>query len=67
MRWQSAVLLPIDQLLLALAQDIFTNPPDLAIAHKLAGLLHQRSLAHPGWQLPESVKFIAVGRSEQRA
>jgi DNA helicase II / ATP-dependent DNA helicase PcrA len=65
-RWQAAVLLPIDQLLLALAQDIFTDPPDLAIAHKMAGLLRQRIQAHPGWQLPELSEEVAVVARNER-
>jgi DNA helicase-2/ATP-dependent DNA helicase PcrA len=66
--WQQAVLLPIDQLVLALAQDLFpTSPPDLAVAHKMAGVLRQRADAHPGWQLPElSAEISAVARNERR-
>lgn len=52
-RWQGAVLLPVDQLLLTLAQDLFSDPADLAVAHKMAGVLRQRIQDHPDWQLPE--------------
>jgi DNA helicase-2/ATP-dependent DNA helicase PcrA len=66
--WQQAVLLPVDQLVLALAQDLFpTSPPDLAVAHKMAGVLRQRADAHPSWQLPElSAEIAAVARNERR-
>jgi DNA helicase II / ATP-dependent DNA helicase PcrA len=66
-RWQSAVLLPVDQLVLTLAQDIFSEPPDLAIAHKMAGVLRQRANAHPAWQLPELTEEVAaVARNERK-
>ncbi len=52
-RWQSAVLLPVDQLLLTLAQDLFSEPVDLALTHKLAGLLRQAAFANPNWRIPE--------------
>ncbi|GAB4500341.1 MAG: ATP-dependent helicase [Anaerolineales bacterium] len=66
-RWQQAVLLPIDQLLLTLAQDLFTEPTDLAIAHKLAGLLRQTWKLHPAWGLPElSEELVQIARNERR-
>jgi DNA helicase-2/ATP-dependent DNA helicase PcrA len=65
-RWQSAVLLPIDQLVLTLAQDLLTNPTELAIAHKLAILLRQASQAHPTWRLPELTGELAVIAKNER-
>jgi DNA helicase-2/ATP-dependent DNA helicase PcrA len=66
-RWQLAVLLPVDQLVLTLAQDIFSEPPDLAVAHKMAGVLRQRADLHPTWQLPELTEEVAsVARNERR-
>jgi len=59
-RWQASVLLPIDQIVLTLAQDIFTTPSDLAIAHKLSVLLRRTAQAHPDWRLPEMAEEIAV-------
>ena len=52
-RWQKAVLLPIDQLILTLAQDLFTEPSELALAHKLALTLERAASSHPGWHLPD--------------
>lgn len=52
-RWQAAVLLPVDQLVLTIATDIFGNPSDLAMAHKLALLLERAGALHPEWQLPD--------------
>jgi DNA helicase-2/ATP-dependent DNA helicase PcrA len=66
-RWQGATLLPIDQLILTLAQDLFDEPADLAVAHKLAVVLRQASETHPDWRLPELVQELAVvARNERR-
>jgi len=66
-RWQEATLLPIDQLVLTLAQDILHEPADLAVAHKLALALRRASESHPDWQLPELVQELAVvARNERR-
>jgi DNA helicase-2/ATP-dependent DNA helicase PcrA len=66
-RWQAAILLPIDQLVLTLAQDLFTEPADLAVAHKLAVLLRRASESHPDWRLPELTQELAViARNERR-
>jgi len=52
-RWQGAVLLPIDQAVLTLAQDLFNEPGDLALAHKLAVSLEQVAQQKPECRLPE--------------
>jgi DNA helicase-2/ATP-dependent DNA helicase PcrA len=66
-RWQGAALLPIDQLLLTLAQDLFKEPADLAVAHKFAVVLRQASAANPDWRLPElTAELAVVARNERR-
>jgi len=66
-RWLEAVTLPIDQLVLTLAQDVFTNPADLALAHKLALVLGQAADDHADWRLPELTSELAViARNERR-
>jgi DNA helicase II / ATP-dependent DNA helicase PcrA len=66
-RWQEATLLPIDQLILTLAQDLFHEPADLAVAHKLAVVLRRASESHPDWRLPELIAELAVvARNERR-
>ncbi len=66
-RWQEATLLPIDQLILTLAQDLFDEPADLAIAHKLAGLLRRASESHPEWTLPElNQELKLIARNQRR-
>ena len=66
-RWQKATLLPIDQLILTLAQDLFDEPVDLAVAHKLAVVLRRASEAHPEWRMPDLTRELAViARNERR-
>ena len=66
-RWQAAALLPVDQLILTVAQDLFTDSADLAIAHKLAVVLRRASQTHLEWRLPELTQELAVvARNERR-
>jgi DNA helicase-2/ATP-dependent DNA helicase PcrA len=65
-RWLSAVMLPIDQLVLTLAQDVFTSAPDLALSHKLAIVLRQAADEHPDWRLPELTSELAVIAKNER-
>ncbi len=66
-RWQGTVLLPVNQMILTLAQDLFTEPVELAITHKLAVLLRQAEHANPGWRLAELAGELAViARNERR-
>lgn len=66
-RWQGAVLLPIDQAVLTLAQDLFTEPGDLALAHKLAVSLQQEAEQRPDWRLPELAnQLTSIARNERR-
>ncbi|MBU0511259.1 MAG: ATP-dependent helicase, partial [Chloroflexi bacterium] len=66
-RWQGTVLLPVNQIILTLAQDLFTEPAELAIAHKLAVVLRQAEKSHQDWRLPELTGELAViARNERR-
>ncbi|GAB4516171.1 MAG: ATP-dependent helicase [Anaerolineae bacterium] len=66
-RWHRAVLLPIDQLVLALAQDLFSAPRELAIAHKIAVTMRQVSDARPGASLRDlTEELAAIARNERR-
>ncbi|MDP2975087.1 MAG: hypothetical protein Q8N45_02620, partial [Anaerolineales bacterium] len=59
-RWLNAVTLPIDQLTLTLAQDVFSEASDLALANKLALVLRQAANSHADWRLPELSSELAV-------
>ncbi len=66
-RWQEAVLLPIDQLVLILAQDLFKASADLAIAHSIAVVLRQYGDQHPDWRLPNFTEALAeIARNERK-
>lgn len=66
-RWQGTTLLPIDQMILTLAQELFTEPADLALAHKLALVLRQAADDHADWRLPELTSELGViARNERR-
>jgi DNA helicase-2/ATP-dependent DNA helicase PcrA len=66
-RWQEAVLLPVDQLILTLAQELFVTAADLAIAHSLAVYMRQQAEAHPLWRLPEfTTELQAVAQNRRR-
>ena len=66
-KWQRSVLLPIDQIVLTLAQDLLTDPGELAIAHKLAVLLARTQRTHPDWRLKElSDELVVIAKNERR-
>ncbi len=46
-------MLPVDELLLTLGNDLFSEPADLALTHRLAVLLAKLGKENPGWRLPE--------------
>ncbi|MBW7882239.1 MAG: ATP-dependent helicase [Caldilineaceae bacterium] len=52
-RWTQAVVLPIDELLLTLGNDLFREPADLALTHHLAILLAKLAAEMPNWRLPD--------------
>jgi DNA helicase-2/ATP-dependent DNA helicase PcrA len=65
--WHRAAILPIDQLVLTLASDLFQEPAELALAYKLALLLRDVGEAHPTYRLSELVEDLAViARNERR-
>ncbi|MBN1640638.1 MAG: ATP-dependent helicase [Anaerolineae bacterium] len=65
-RWQGATVLPIDQLVLTIAQDLFREAGDLALSHKLAIMLRAASDNNPDWRLPELTQELAVIAKNQR-
>jgi DNA helicase-2/ATP-dependent DNA helicase PcrA len=65
-RWLNAVSLPIDQLVLTLAQDVFSDVSDLALANKLALVLRAAADDHPDWRLPELTAELAVIAKNER-
>ncbi len=65
--WHKATALPVDQLLLTIAQDLFTKPDELALAHKFALLLEGMAQNHPDWRLPEFIlELNTIARNERK-
>lgn len=52
-KWLRASVLPIDQLVLTIAQDTLTRDNDLAVAHNMAVSLRRMMATYPEMQLPE--------------
>lgn len=66
-RWQSAAILPIDQVLLTISHDLLSEPRELALAHKLAMLLRRAGQDHPAWRLPDMAgELQVIARNERR-
>jgi len=66
-RWQGAIVLPVDQLVLTVAQDLFTDPGELALSHKLAVMLRHAGGNNPEWRLPELTSELAqIARNQRR-
>jgi DNA helicase-2/ATP-dependent DNA helicase PcrA len=66
-RWQAASLLPVDQLLLTVSQDLFRNPPDLALSYKLATVIRRSTMDHPEWRMPEfTQELVMIAKNERK-
>jgi DNA helicase-2/ATP-dependent DNA helicase PcrA len=52
-RWSRTVVLPVDELLLTIGNDLFFEPADLALTHRLAVLLAKLAAENPTWRLPD--------------
>jgi len=64
--WHNTVFLPIDQLILSISQNLFLDPAELALAHKLSSLMRQYGNAHPDWRLPEFTEELKNIAKNQR-
>jgi DNA helicase-2/ATP-dependent DNA helicase PcrA len=60
-RWLRAAWLPIDQLVLTVAQDLL-GEEELGRAQKLAAYLRNRGEQHPEWRLPELARELGQVR-----
>lgn len=66
-RWHAAVILPVDQLILTVAGDLFTTSADLAIAHSLANILKRDGQTNPHFRLPEfAAELRAIAQNKRR-
>lgn len=58
-RWLRAVALPVDQLLMTVAQDLLVEEGDMARAQQLAVYVRTRADQNAAWQLPELVRELS--------
>ena len=65
-RWQAASPMRIDQLLLTISQEIFDNPAELALAHKMALVLEKASKSHPDWRFPQLIQELTLVANNER-
>ena len=65
-RWQGAATLPIDQLVLAISQDLFDQPDELAVAFQLAVGLRRSAHEHPRWGIRELIDDLAAVAGNRR-
>lgn len=66
-KWSDSVLLPIDQMILAISQDLFHDPIELALVHKLALILEQMQGDHPDWSLAEFAEQLeTIAKNERK-
>jgi DNA helicase-2/ATP-dependent DNA helicase PcrA len=67
--WLRAAVLPIDQLILTVGRDLFRSPPEIALTHKLAGMLRSISLEdeNHGKRLPDfAEELYRISSNERR-
>ena len=61
-RWTRAAILPIDELLLTIGAELFTEPADLALTHHLAVMLarlaDEQATSKEQWRLPELAREL---------
>ena len=66
-RWLQTIILPIDQIILTISQDIFIRPSDLALSHLLAVFLESLQNTHPEWDLPEfAAELDGIAQSKRK-
>lgn len=58
--WHKAAILPISQFILVIGQQLFSEPTDLALCHKLSLLLGRMSTIHPEWSFREFAHELSL-------
>lgn len=66
-RWLQGTDLPIDQVILTIAQDVFAAPADLALGHKVATTLRALAASHPDWRLAQFAEELkSINENKRR-
>ncbi len=64
--WTQAASLPVDQLILTLAQYLFQEPADIALAYKIAVVMRGIAQNNPEWRLPDFLGELNAISENQR-
>ncbi len=65
--WLKASFMPPDQLLLIIAQDVFKEASEFAVAYKIASVLRQVLIANPDWRMAEAcAELHTIANNERR-
>jgi len=64
--WMQASTLPVDQLILTVAQDLFKHAADLALAHKLAVVMRSIAESNTDYRLPQLASELRMIAENQR-
>lgn len=64
--WLKGVLLPVDQIILLIGQDLFREPTELALVHKLAFHVRQGKTISRTWGLGETISELSVISTNQK-
>mgnify|MGYP005850387273 CR=1 FL=1 len=65
--WLEASTLPVDQLVLTLSQNLFSEQADLALGHKIAVVLGSIAENNPDYRLPELTQELRlIAQNERR-
>jgi DNA helicase-2/ATP-dependent DNA helicase PcrA len=66
-RWLKATILPVDQLVLTISQEMFANPQEIALGYKIAQLLRSASSQNPHWRMPQFAEELrAISANERK-
>lgn len=65
-QWHQAALLPIDQLILTVAHDLFMKTEEMALVHKFASLLKQSVQLHPERKMLDFAQELKLIASNQQ-
>lgn len=65
-RWHASSVLPIDQFILIIGSDLFDQPQDLALTHKLSLTLDFTARNHPEYRLPHFISELSQISGNER-
>lgn len=64
--WMKAVLLPVDQIIILIGQDLYFEPTETALIHKIAFHIRQGNIVSKEWDLRESIDELSTIAANQK-